>query len=94
MTTLRPEIWMAKWTVRICLAVSVIAGVLAVRAALNPSPLTGRGASRLVLEFVSAFAGDYANALLWSFIAVFASCFARFVWRRTAKVPSDRWWKA
>lgn len=94
MTTLRSEISVTKWTVRGCIAVSAIAGWLAVHALMNPATPTGRGRSRWVLEFVTILAGDYANALLWSFVAVFALCFARFVWRRTAKVPSDRWWKA
>ena len=85
---------MAKWTVRICVTVSVIACIAAVRAAVNPSPLAGRGVSRFVLELLSVLAGDYANALLWSFTAVFALCFARLVWRHTVKVPGDRWWRA
>lgn len=80
-----------RWFVRLLAAFALIAAGAAVNEWLAPSapPFTGRLA--WVIEGVFALAGTAGLVGLWLLVAVMLTATARFVWRHTAKLPSDRW---
>jgi type IV secretory pathway VirB2 component (pilin) len=93
MTLLHDPLRLSQWTVRISLTLSAVAIALAIRAALNPAAPSGRGLSGLMLSLLAVVAGPYAGAVMWAAIAGLPLNFARLVWRRAPRVPSDRWWR-
>ena len=43
------------------------------------------------VEAVFAITGSTGLVVLWMLVAVALAATARFIWRHTAKVPTDRW---
>jgi type IV secretory pathway VirB2 component (pilin) len=94
MTILHDPLRLSQWTVRISLTLSAVVIALAIRAALNPAPKpSARGLSGLMLSLLAVVAGPYASAVMWAAIAGLLLNFARLVWRRAPRVPSNRWWR-
>jgi type IV secretory pathway VirB2 component (pilin) len=91
MTSIYPELTVARRAVRLCVLLSVLCAMLAAYRFLSPTQSSGRGIAGSIQRLVALVAGPYAGGIVWLIPCVSLLAFARFVWRRTAKRPADRW---
>lgn len=80
-----------RWFVRLFVLLAPIAIAIGVAEWLNPSQPPYKGRLAWVANTSVALFGAPGLALLWFVLAVVLVLAARFVWRHTPKVPSDRW---
>jgi len=80
-----------RWFVRLLVGVSVLAIGGAVFEWLKPSAPPFKGRLAWFVEAVFAITGSTGLVVLWLLAAVALAATARFIWRHTAKVPTDRW---
>lgn len=80
-----------RWLVRLLVLLAATAVAIGTAEWLNPSPPPYRGRLAWVADAAVYLVGATGLALLWFALGVALVVLARFVWRHTPKVPSDRW---
>ncbi len=80
-----------RWFVRVFVGLALLAIGSAVHEWFAPSSPPFKGRLAWFGESAFALAGSAGLVFLWLLLAVAMLVTARFVWRHTAKVPSDRW---
>jgi hypothetical protein len=81
----------ARWLVRLLVGLALLAIGSAIHEWRDPSAPPFKGRLAWFGEATFALAGSTGLVLLWLLLAVAMLVTARFVWRHTAKAPSDRW---
>ena len=81
----------ARWLVRALVLLAMVVAAFGVTEWLNPSSPPFKGRLSWVAEAVVAIVGPSALAFLWFGLGIALLLVARFVWRHTPKLPSDRW---
>lgn len=81
----------ARWFVRLLGGLSVLAIGGAILEWLTPSAPPFRGRLAWIIETVFALTGSTGLVVLWLLLAVALATTASFIWRHTAKAPTDRW---
>jgi hypothetical protein len=81
----------ARWFVRLLAGLALFAIGGAINEWLRPSTPPFKGRLAWVIETVFALAGTLGLIGLWLLVAVAFTATARFVWRHTARLPTDRW---
>lgn len=79
------------WFVRLLAGLSVLTIGGAVIEWLKPSAPPFRGRVAWIFEAVFALTGSTGLVVLWLLLAVALAATSRFIWRHTAKVPTNRW---
>ena len=90
-TLLRTGAQETRWFVRLLAGLALFAMSATVNEWLTPSAPPFRGRLAWVIESVFALAGTAGLVGLWLLVAVVLTTTARFVWRHTARLPTDRW---
>lgn len=72
-------------------ALALLAAGLGFYVWLHPSPPPYNGRLAWVVEAAHWLLGPVGPAVLWLTLAVSLLLLARFVWRHTSRLPSDRW---
>lgn len=80
-----------QWFVRTLVGAALLAVCGAAYESLRPSTPPFKGRLSWLIELVFAVAGSTGLILLWMLLALGLALTARFVWRHTAKLPSDSW---
>jgi len=80
-----------KWFVRLLVLLSILALFQAVDAGVHPASPPFQGRWRWFSEALFQIAGPAGLVAPWLVLAFGLALAARMVWRRTPKVPSDRW---
>ena len=80
-----------RWFVRLLVLFALLACFIGVRTWLSPSFPPYEGRLSWVTTVAFSVAGPAGVTLLWFGRATALFLTARFVWRHTPKVPSDRW---
>ena len=91
MNSIRTDAESSRWLVRLLALASLLACAIAVRAWLYPSLPPYQGRLSWVASVAFSLAGPLGIAALWLGAALVLALIARFVWRHTSKLPSDRW---
>ena len=79
-----------RWLVRLLVLLAVIAVAIGAAEWLNPSPPPYRGRLAWVADVAFSPGGATGLALLWFVAGASLVVAARFVWRHTPRIPSDR----
>lgn len=90
-TRIRSGAQETRWFVRLLAGLSVLAIGGAVIEWLAPSAAPFRGRLAWIFEGAFALMGSTGLVILWLLLAVAFAATASFIWRHTAKVPTDRW---
>ena len=80
-----------RWFVRLLAGLSVLAIGGAFVELLTPSAPPFRGRYAWIIQAIFALTGSPGLVVLWLLLAVALAVTASFIWRRTAKAPTDRW---
>jgi hypothetical protein len=80
-----------RWFVRALVGTAFLAVGGAAHEWLSPSAPPFKGRLSWFTELVFTTAGSTGLILLWMLLALGLALTARFVWRHTAKLPSDSW---
>lgn len=87
---MRTELQEARWFIRILVLLALLAIAGAINEWLTPSAPPFKGRFSWMIEVVLALAGTTGLVGLWLLAAVACAAIARFVWRHTARLPTDR----
>lgn len=90
-THLRAGVEETRWLVRLLAGLAIFVTGGAINEWLTPSAPPFKGRLAWVIEGVFALAGTVGLVGLWMLAAVALAATARFVWRHTDKLPTDRW---
>jgi hypothetical protein len=88
---LRRPVEVARWTVRVLVALALAALWFAWQEWAYPSRAPFEGRTAWVAEAAVGLLGERGLAYLWLAASVALLMHARFVWRHTPKRPSDHW---
>ena len=79
----------------VLLLLAIICAVLGMRAWVNPLPLPlpSAGPLRWIASAAYEMGGAGGIAVLWFAVSAALGVAARWAWRHTPKIPSDRWWR-
>lgn len=91
MTRISSGMESGRWLVRLLVLLAAIAVAIGAAEWFNPSPPPYRGRLAWVADAAVSLGGAAGVALLWFVLGAALVVAARFVWRHTPKVPSDRW---
>jgi hypothetical protein len=80
-----------RWFVRLLAGLAVFAIGGAVIEWLTPSYPPFRGRLAWIFEAVFALSSSTGLVVVWLLVAVALAATASFIWRHTAKLPTDRW---
>ena len=80
-----------RWFVRLLAGLVIFAIAGAINEWVTPSSPPFKGRWAWVIEGVYSLAGPTGLIGLWLVMAISCATTARFVWRHTARVPTDRW---
>lgn len=80
-----------RWFIRALAALAILAAVGAVNEWRTPSAPPFKGRLAWIVEVVFVLAGSTGLVLLWVLLVVTLMSAARFLWRHTARAPSDHW---
>lgn len=80
-------------SVRICVLLALGLTLLAVSEFFETAPRVFKGRSAAVSEFLFNQFGATGLAARWLAPALLLLLFARSVWRRANRIPSDRWYR-
>lgn len=75
-------------------AFAVVALGLAIDSWLHPLPLPTARPLRWIASAAYELGGRAALSGVWAVVCLAILMAARFVWRHTPKLPTDRWWRA
>ena len=89
--TLRTGAKETRWFVRVLAGFALFAICGAINEWLNPSAPPFKGRLSWVISVVFTLAGPTGLVALWLFGALALAFTARFIWRHTPRVPTDRW---
>ncbi|MBK8525148.1 MAG: hypothetical protein IPL58_14600 [Betaproteobacteria bacterium] len=80
-----------RWFVRLLAGLALLTVIGAVREWAEPSLPPFKGRLAWIAELAFALAGSYGIIVLWLFAAIALVLSAKFVWRHTPRVPTDKW---
>lgn len=88
---MRTGVQETRWFVRLLAVLGLFAIGGAFNEWFNPSTPPFKGRLAWLIEAIFAFAGTNGLVCLWLLAVAALTAAARFIWRRTPRLPSDRW---